>query len=134
MNDGASVLLIEDDALLAGIIQRYLEAHGHPVRIADSAEEAGRALIEERPALVLLDINLPGDTGWSVLRTPAMCAADAPPVVIVSAGTVNARRLRESGAAGYLPKPFPLETLLATVHRFTARGGDDPNIEGMSDG
>ena len=120
MNDGASVLLIEDDVLLAGIIQRYLGAHGHPVRAVASAEEAGTALIEERPALVLLDINLPGDTGWSVLRTPAMCADDAPPAVIVSAVTVNPRRLRESGAAGYIPKPFQLETLLATVHRFIA--------------
>lgn len=128
MSDGASVLLIEDDALLAGIIQRYLGAHGHPVRVVASAEEAGTALIEARPALVLLDINLPGDTGWSVLRTTAMCVADAPPAVIISASTVNARRRRESGAAGYLPKPFPLETLLATVHRFIADDHADPPI------
>jgi DNA-binding response OmpR family regulator len=120
MSDGGSVLLVEDDGLLAGIIERYLGAHGHPVRVVGSAEEAGRALGEERPALVLLDINLPGDTGWSFLRTPVMSAHDAPPVVVVSAGTVTARRLRESGAAGYLAKPFPLETLLATVHRVTA--------------
>lgn len=120
MTDSGSVLLVEDDNLLAGIIQRYLSAHGHPVRVVASAEEAGRALAEELPGLVLVDINLPGDTGWSLLRMPVMCADDAPPVVVVSAGTVSARRLRESGAAGYLPKPFPLETLLATVDRFTA--------------
>jgi DNA-binding response OmpR family regulator len=116
---GGSVLLVEDDALLAGIIARYLGAHGHATRVVDSAEAAGEAIAADHPALVLVDVNLPGQTGWSVLRSPEMCAADAPPAVIVSAGTVSPRRLRESGAAGYLPKPFPLETLLATVRRLT---------------
>lgn len=120
MADSGSVLLVEDDNLLAGIIQRYLSAHGHPVRVVASAEEAGRALAEEQPALVLLDINLPGDSGWSLLHTPVMCADDAPPVVVVTAGSVTARRLRESGAAEYVSKPFPLESLLATVERLTA--------------
>jgi DNA-binding response OmpR family regulator len=119
MTHGGPVLLVEDDALLAGIVARYLEAHGHATRVVDTAEAAGTAIATDHPALVLIDVNLPGDTGWSVLRTPAMSAADAPPAVIVSAGTVSSRRLREAGAAGFLPKPFPLETLLATVRRLT---------------
>ncbi len=120
MSDPGEVLLVEDDALLAGIVQRYLDAHGHPTRVVGTAEEADDVIRTDPPSLVLVDVNLPGETGWSVLRSAAMCAPDAPPAVIVSAGIVNPRRLRESGAAGYLPKPFPLETLLATVRRFTS--------------
>ena len=70
-----------------------------------------------RPALVLLDLNLPGDTGWDLLRGLAMAAAGSPPVIITSATTVSPRRLAEFRCAGYLPKPFPLETLIATVER-----------------
>ena len=41
----------------------------------------------------------------------------SPPVVVASATTINPSRLREYGVAGYLPKPFPLETLVSTVER-----------------
>ena len=73
---------------------------------------------------MLLDLNLPGDTGWDLLRGPALAAAGSPPVVITSATTVSPKRLAEFGCAGYLPKPFPLETLVATIERLIAPGGD----------
>jgi DNA-binding response OmpR family regulator len=72
-------------------------------------------------------VNLPGDNGWDLVRSPAMRQAGPPPVVIASAVTVSPRRLAEFGIAGYLPKPFPLETLLQTVQRLLdpARQGVD---------
>ncbi len=70
-----------------------------------------------RPGVVILDLNLPGDTGWDLLRGPSLAAAGSPSVVIASATTVSPRRLEEFHVAGYLPKPFPLETLVATVER-----------------
>jgi CheY-like chemotaxis protein len=79
-----------------------------------------------RPGLVLLDINLPGDTGWSLLRGPTLAAAGNPPVIVASATTIDPRRLREHRVAGYLPKPFPLQTLLEAIERLTAAG---PSIE-----
>ena len=66
---------------------------------------------------MLLDLNLPGDTGWDLLRGPSLAAAGSPPVVITSAITVSPQRLAEFGVAGYLPKPFPLETLVGTIER-----------------
>ena len=48
---------------------------------------------------------------------PALAAAGSPPVVVTSALTINPRRLAEFGCVGYLPKPYPLETLVATVRR-----------------
>ncbi len=113
-----AVLLVEDDRVLAGILQRYLDARGFDLRLAPSAEDAERQLERGfRPGLVIVDLNLPGDTGWSLLRSPELVAAGSPPVLVATATAVSPRRLRESGAAGYLPKPFPLETLLGTIER-----------------
>lgn len=112
------VLIVEDDESLRRIVSRHLRAQGYAVDEAPSAEDAAMALEGGlRPGIVLLDLNLPGDTGWDLLRQPALAAAGSPPVVITSATTVSPRRLAEFGCAGYLPKPFPLETLVSTLER-----------------
>ena len=67
--------------------------------------------------MLILDINLPGETGWALLRDPALAAAGSPPVVVATATAINPSRLREFNVAGYLPKPFPLETLVSTIER-----------------
>jgi DNA-binding response OmpR family regulator len=112
------ILLVEDDEHLRGILARHLRAVGYGVAEAASSEDAvGELDAGLRPALVLLDLNLPGDTGWDLLRGPVLATSGNPPVVITSATTVNPRRLAEMRVAGYLPKPFPIETLVATVER-----------------
>ena len=121
MADRAKVLLVEDDESLRQILARHLRSQGYVVDEAPSAEEAVRLLANGlRPDLVLLDLNLPGDTGWDLLRGPALEAAGSPQVVITSAVTVSPLRLSEFAVAGYLPKPFPLETMIATIERLLA--------------
>jgi two-component system OmpR family response regulator len=88
------------------------------VTAASSAEAAQAALLSGlRPDIVLLDINLPGETGWSVLRSTSFDAAGRPPVIVASAMAISPARLRDFGVAGYLPKPFALETLRSTLER-----------------
>lgn len=112
------VLIVEDDESLRRIVARHLRGHGYVVEEAVSAEGAVAVMHDGfRPGIVLLDLNLPGDTGWDLLRGNALAAAGAPPVVITSATTVSPKRLTEFGVAGYLPKPFPLETLVSTIER-----------------
>jgi CheY-like chemotaxis protein len=119
----APILLVEDDDPLREILARHLRARGHEIHEAASAEDAVEVLEAGlRPGLVLLDINLPGDTGWSLLRGPTLAAAGNPPVIVASATTIDPRRLREHHVAGYLPKPFPLQTLLEAIERLTAAG------------
>jgi DNA-binding response OmpR family regulator len=121
----AAILFVEDDETLRHILSVALRSRGHVVREADSAEAAAAALRAGlRPVLVLLDLNLPGDTGWDLLRSGVLHAAGDPPVVITSAVTVNPRRLTEHAVAGYLPKPFAIETLLATVERLGGGHGE----------
>ena len=79
------------------------ERIGYDVDEAGSAEEAAAILAEGlRPDMVLLDINLPGDSGWDLLRGPSLVAAGSPPVVIASALTVSPRLLAEFGVAAHL--------------------------------
>lgn len=112
------VLLVEDDESLRHILVRHLRTVGLVVEEAASAEEAVDALQGGlRPGVVVLDLNLPGDTGWDMLRHPVIAMAGSPPVVITSATTVSPKRLSEFGVAGFLPKPFPLETLVSTIDR-----------------
>jgi DNA-binding response OmpR family regulator len=119
------LLLIEDDESLAGLLAAHLRSRGYLVTVAPSAEAAEVALASGlRPGLVLLDINLPGETGWSVLRSPAFAAAGRPPVVVASAMAISPARLRELDVAGYLPKPFALDTLRSTLDRLLTKETD----------
>ena len=112
------VLFVEDDDSLRTTIARHLRLRGIAVREASSAEEAREELDGGlHPSLVLLDLNLPGDTGWALLRDGPLADATRPPVVIVSAIPVSQGQLAAHRVTGYLPKPFPLETLVATVER-----------------
>jgi CheY-like chemotaxis protein len=122
MSDGP-ILIVEDDPALSAIVERYLVARGHSVAVASSAEDAIERLPALRPSMVLLDINLPGETGWELARSDAMVEAGSPPIVVASATRISPARLREHGITGYLPKPFPLETLIQIVERTV--GGPD---------
>ena len=127
VSDPASILIVEEDDDLRLVLARYLRHQGFRVTEAASAEDAVGAVRDGmRPALVVLDINLPGDNGWDLLRGPALGQAGDPPVVIASALPVSPKRLAEFRIAGYLPKPFPIETLVDTVQRALTRGGPRP--------
>ena len=122
-----SLLIVEDDENLRRIVSLHLRAQGYEVAEASSVEDATVAIRGGlRPAVVILDLNLPGDTGWDLLRSPVLAGGGSPPVIITSATRVSPKRLAEFRCAGYLPKPFPLDTLVATIERsLDSRDGKD---------
>lgn len=121
---GARILLVEDDEVLCELIKRNLEARQHEVHIGVDARSAVEWLRTCPFDLVLLDINLPDQTGWDVLRSvqqedilPHFKTSDRAgdmmlPVVVLSAVRVSPRRLAEFHPLAYLPKPFPMDALL----------------------
>lgn len=119
---GARILLVEDDELLRDVVCRNLQARHHEVYTAVDAHNALATLRTMSFDLILLDINLPDQTGWEILRTAQReeclhaqhingdhCKL---PVVVLSAVRVSPRRLAEFHPLAYLPKPFPMEALL----------------------
>jgi DNA-binding response OmpR family regulator len=124
VDDDRSILLVEDDSILAETLGRYLSAHRLSVTVVGSAEDAAHLLRSGmRPGLVILDINLPGRTGWDLLRDAAYLKSGSPPVVVTTATGVAPRRLREFGIAGYLPKPFPIPALMSAIDRILPAAG-----------
>jgi DNA-binding response OmpR family regulator len=118
--------MIEDDLPLATIVSKHMKARGHDVRVAASAEDAAEIVGSGyRPTIVLLDINLPGDSGWAFLRSGVLAGAGSPPVFVVSATAVPHSRLREFDCAGYLPKPFAVPTLIEIVERHHSEADGD---------
>ena len=118
------ILVVEDEPQLAGHIVRALARYGH---VATAEHNGGTGLqraLGEPPDLVVLDLNLPGQDGWSIL-TQLRRARSATRVIILTArGEVEYRvRALKSGADDYLVKPFSMEELVARVEALGRRGG-----------
>ena len=116
---GAQILLVEDDEVLSDVIRQNLQARGHEVSVARDMQQALAYLHAKDFDLIVLDINLPDQTGWEVLRAagregclPHQVEGDKLPVVVLSAVRMSPRRLAEFRPLAYLPKPFPMEALL----------------------
>jgi CheY-like chemotaxis protein len=132
---GARILLVEDDDVLRELILRNLEARGHDVRVAEDARTALAHLRATLFDLILLDICLPDQTGWEVLRTAQKEGnisalerngnAGQLPVAVLSAVRVSPRRLREFRPLAYLPKPFPMDALLRLATEAASRRNGD---------
>ena len=119
---GVDVLLIEDEAGLARSTREYLEAFGLRTEHRATAEEALADLPALAPAVVLLDVGLPGMSGFA-LCSRLREAAPGAGVIFISARTSEADQVLglDLGADDYLTKPYSLQVLLAKVRRALAR-------------
>ena len=109
------ILLVEDDPDTRELVVRLLAEQGYDVATAASGDEALELALTVDPALVLLDLMLPGIDGYSVLRE--FRARSEVPVVVLSGRPREQDRVRalELGADAYLTKPIGVEELLAAV-------------------
>ena len=111
------VLVVDDDPSITGAVRDSLEFQGYRVTTASDGADALRLAETEPPALILLDMRMPGMNGWEFAERFRARGNGAPVVVMTAAA--NARRWAEEiGADAVLPKPFTLEDLFATVDRW----------------
>jgi CheY-like chemotaxis protein len=114
---GPVVLVVEDDAATRALLRDVLEAAGYAVREAADGAAALRAARAARPALVLLDLYLPGTDGWAFAAAYRRAPGPRAPIVVLTADADAEAYAAALGAAGHLRKPFDLDALLAVVGR-----------------
>jgi two-component system phosphate regulon response regulator OmpR len=116
------ILIVDDDARLRHLLERYLGDQGFAVKAVDGAMAMDKALSRELYDLIVLDLMMPGEDGLSICRR---LRADKNPVAIIMLTAKGDEIDRivglELGADDYLPKPFNPRELVARIHAVLRR-------------
>lgn len=127
---GAHILVVDDDARLLRLLQRYLTEQKFRVSIASSANEARKVLNFLKPDAIVLDVTMPGENGLEFTAALREMGFDVPISLLTARGEPEDRIAGlESGADDYLGKPFePKELMLrlrAQLRRITPLAPDE---------
>ena len=119
------ILVVDDNHDNAEIIRQYLEIRGYPITVAHDGDEALAVYESVKPAVVLLDVMMPGRDGWEVCRIMKQHPVLGKSVRIIMVTALDAwtdkREALQRGADDYVEKPFDLPTLARTVQRNIAQ-------------
>lgn len=117
------ILVVEDEPKLAGHITRALVRRGHLATAQHDGALGLQAALADPPDLVVLDLNLPGLDGLSVLARLRAAASTARVLILTARGEVEHRvKGLQAGADDYLAKPFAMDELVARVEALGRRG------------
>ncbi len=115
------ILVVDDNHDNAEIIRQYLEIRGYPMSVAHSGDEALALFESVKPAIVLLDVMMPGRDGREVCRLMEQHPTLGRSVRVIMVTALDAwddkREALQLGADDYVEKPFDLPTLARTVQR-----------------
>lgn len=112
----ATLLVVDDEPELRGLLSEYFSRHGFEVRSADNAAVARAMVAQQVPDVAILDVNMPGENGLSLARWLRETQPALGLLMLTTAGESVDRIVGlELGADDYIPKPFDLRELLARV-------------------
>lgn len=116
-----TILIVEDDLRLAQLTSEYLQAQGFKVQLESDGEQAVQRIIQEQPGLVILDLMLPGQDGYSVCRQ--VRDKYQGPILMLTARTDDADQVQglDEGADDYVCKPVRPPVLLARIKALLRR-------------
>ena len=125
MDRAARIVVVDDEAMVRDVVARYLREAGFEVDALADGDAALRLLRRSRPALVVLDVMLPGADGLSVLRE--MRHTSDVPIILLTARNDEIDRISglELGADDYISKPFSPRELVARVRSVLRRSAPD---------
>ena len=111
-----SVMVVDDETVLAGAMRDYLGRHGYAVNVNSSGEEALKTIDVQPPDIVVLDYRLPRMDGLEVLRKIKESRPEIEVIMLTAHGSVEgAVNAMKHGAYDYLSKPLDLEELRLVV-------------------
>jgi DNA-binding response OmpR family regulator len=128
------VLVIEDDRKVASFIQTGLQQEGHAVDVLHDGTGAGEQAVAVDYDAVVLDLMLPGRSGFQVLRDIRARKAALPILILTARDSVEERIAGlDSGADDYMAKPFALAELSARLRALQRRGAPRENVLRLGD-
>jgi DNA-binding response OmpR family regulator len=118
------ILVVEDEPELARHVTRALSRHGHSVSAERDGKSALVAALANQPDLLVLDLNLPGLDGLTVLMKMRIAQLSTRVLILTARGEVEDRvKGLKAGADDYLTKPFAMEELIARIEALGRRNG-----------
>jgi DNA-binding response OmpR family regulator len=122
---GETILIVDDEPKIVKTVRAYLESAGFRVMVAEEGQMALTVFRHEKPALVILDLGLPGIDGLDVART--LRRDSNVPMIMLTARVDEADKLigLELGADDYVTKPFSPRELVARVRAVLRRAGSE---------
>ncbi|MCJ8055149.1 response regulator [Shinella curvata] len=130
MTTTTSIVIVDDEPGLRAMIQDYLTMQGFIVDEAESGASLDKLLSTKRPDLILLDVNMPGEDGLSIVRR-LRGSSERMGVIMLTANSDETSKVTglANGADDYLVKPFELRELLARVRSVLRRA---PRVAGTA--
>jgi two-component system, OmpR family, copper resistance phosphate regulon response regulator CusR len=117
------ILVVEDETKTADYLKKGLSENGHVVDVAHHGEDGLHLAMTEPFDLLVLDIQLPGRDGWSILHSLRRAGRQLPVLILTASDKVEERvKGLDLGADDYLVKPFAFSELLARVRSILRRG------------
>lgn len=120
---GAKILLLEDDLSMQNLLQTFLGFEGFEVIIQkrqESCEQVLEAIQVEKPAAVLMDVNMPKLNGFDVLKAIRSHPELKNTPVVMSSGMDFRDRCRTEGANGFMMKPYMPDDLVRAIRKAIA--------------
>lgn len=131
LTDKRTILIVDDDLDLSMLIQDMLEDNGYASLYAASIDEAYEVLTDNRCDLILLDINLPDGTGFTLCQE--LRQSSQIPIIFASARTSEDDKVNglDMGGDDYIAKPYSLKELMSRIRSILRRtyGSDDDKSE-----
>ena len=116
---GKKILIVDDDIHIQDLITTMLSAHQYETEVASSGFEAGTKVVRFKPGLIILDLIMPGMSGFEVCRMIKENPDTSHIKILAITGydtEENRKKIMEAGADAYLAKPFNLNTLLEGIN------------------
>src|SRR3990172_1405673 len=123
--DGDLILVADDDEHIVELVAMYLRRAGYRIEAAFDGDEALRKARDLKPALLVLDVMMPGPDGLQVCR--ALRRKGGVPIVLLTARSSDIDKIAglRLGAGDYVTKPFNPDELVARVEAVLRRAGSD---------
>jgi two-component system, OmpR family, KDP operon response regulator KdpE len=124
----AKILIVDDEPQIRRVLRTTLTSQGYTVTEARTGEEAFEQVRNERPDLILLDVNMPGISGLEACRE-IRASSDIPIIMLTVRGTEHDKvQALDAGADDYVVKPFGSEELMARIRAGLRRAATTENF------